>query len=336
MTSTPRRLASPRVPILVAGSLLAAVLAAGVQAPPRAATAPEATQQPESPVTFAFAPPAGAAFMQREVFVETARLGGIHQRVTMASQARVDVSQEAGRYFLHYRIDRAAVARDGKPSDAAMVAALTGGETVNVVRTDGVLAKIDGLRRLHERLLPTLPAEERAALTKRLRENRIEDRLRANWFEATEILAGQTLELGRDYFFDSAWPTDAGWIRHQTLLRLGPWEATPHGRRLRLQLAYVEDARADLPGAVRIEPRVTGAFSPAAPGRAAKGYSISGNASRLVDPATLLLWKEQSVRQIRNRVEVSEELAVTVSSEEKSDITLEPAPPASPAPPATY
>lgn len=285
------------------------------------------------PVTFAFAPPAGAAFVQREIYIETGRLGGIEQRISMASEVRLSVSQEAGRYLLHSRIERAAAARDGKPSDAAMVAVMAGAETANVVRPDGVLLRVDGMRRLYERILSTLAGEERGALEKRLRENRIEDRLRANWFETTEILAGQTLELGRDYFFDSAWPTEEGWIRYQTLLRLGPWEETRHGRRLHVHFAYVADAQTDAPGAERLHPKVSTAY---APGKPAKGFTISGSASRLVDPATLLVWRDQSVRRVRNRLEVSEELAVTVSSEEKSDITLEPAAPAVSAKPANH
>ncbi len=308
------------LPLLAAGTLLAGALSA---------------EESEGRVSFTFAPPA-AAFVQREIYVETARLGGIQQRITLASEVSLRISQEAGSSFLLFQIQRAAAARDGKPSDAAMVAAMTGAETVNVVRPDGVLTKINGLRKLTERLLPTLQGEERTALEKRLRENRIEDRLRANWFEATEALSGQTLELGRDYFFDSAWPTDEGWIQHQTLLRLGPWEETANGRRLRLHLAYVADAKTDVPGAVRLQPKVATAFAPSNPGRLAKGLTISGSASRLVDPATLLVWKDQSVRRVRNRLEVSDELAVTISTEEKADITLEPALPAASAKPIAH
>lgn len=322
MSLTRCRFAGRLAGLLAAGSLLAS---AGTARAPRAGDAPQTPAAADSlPVAFAFAPPAGA-YIQRELFVETAKVGGIQKRISLASESSLQVSQEGGRAFLLYRVHRAAAARDGKPSDAAMVAAMTGGETVHIVRPDGVLARIDGLRRFTERLLPTLQGEERSALEKRLRENRLEDRTRSNWFENAEILAGQTLELGRDYFFDSAWPTDHGWIRHQTLLRLGPWEKTPHGRRLRLQLAYVADARSEVPGAVRLQPKVATAWNPVAPGKPAKGFTISGNASRLVDPATLLVWKDQSVRRVRNRLEVSEEMALTISSEEKSDITLEPA-----------
>jgi hypothetical protein len=290
---------------------------------------PSATP-PVAPVHFAFAPAAGD-YLQRELYSESARVGGIQQRITLGSEASVRISSEAGQVYILTRILRAAAARDGKPSDAAMVAAMTGGETIHVVRPDGVLAKIDGMRRLFERLLPTIAGEERAALERRLREDRIEDHTRAGWFETTEILAGQTLELDRDYYFDSAYPTDEGWIRHQTLLRLGPWEKSTYGRFLRLKLAYVADARAEIPGAERLAPKVATSFAPAHPGRLATGFTLTGNASRLVDPATLTVWRDQNLRQVRSRVVVSEEMALTVSSEERSDVTLEPAPEAKPA-----
>ena len=285
---------------------------------------------PAAPVSFLFAPAAGN-YLQREIHTESARLGGIQQKISLGSESSVRISREAGQIYVLTRILRAAAARNGKPSDEAMVAAITGGETVHFVRPDGVLTRIDGIRRLFERILPTLPADERAALERRLRENRLDDRARANWFESTEILAGQVLELDRDYYFDSAYPTDEGWIRHQTLLRLGPWEKSTYGRFLRLKLAYVADARAEIPGARRIEPKVPTTFSPARPGRIAAGFTFSGNASRLVDPSTLTVWRDQNLRQIRTRVEISEEMALTVSSEERSDVTLEPAPDPKPA-----
>lgn len=323
MTNAPLPSARGLFPALAAGTVLAGWLAGVLAAGGPTAAAPTT----EAPVTFSFAPPAGTAYIQHEIFVETARLGGIQQKMTLASEATVDISHEAGHIFIVTRIQRAAAARDGRSSDAAMVAAMSGAETVNLARSNGVLVQIDGMRRLYDRLLPTMAGEERAALAARLRENRIDDRARASWFETTEILSGQTLELGRDYFFDAAWPTDEGWIQHQTLLRLGPWERSTYGRFLRLQLAYVPDARAAVPGAVRLQPKVATPFSPDAPGKLAKGYAVTGNASRLVDPATLLVWRDQTLREVRNRVEVSEDLALTVSSAEGSDITLEPAPP---------
>ncbi len=310
---TRSRLPSARLrpPALVAGTFLfGTVLAGSVFA---------------DPVVFAYAPAAGKDLLQREVYTESSRAGGVQETRSVASEVSVRISREAGFFFVFNHVARAAAARNGKPSDEPMVAALAGTETLYVVHPNGVLATIDGLQRVYERLLPALQGEMRSRFERRLRENRIEDRTRALWFDATEILAGQTLELDRDYFFDSAWPTDEGWIRHQTLLRLGPWETSPRGPLLRLAVAWVADARAAVPGAQRLQPRVPSTFSPALPGRLAQGLTLAGNASRLVDPATLTVWRDQSLRQLRKLVPVSEDLAITVSSEERSDITLEPA-----------
>ncbi|MEO8274732.1 MAG: hypothetical protein ABI639_00845 [Thermoanaerobaculia bacterium] len=286
------------------------------------------------PVRFSFAPPANKNYVQREIHVETGRVGVIQKRVSLASETAVRVSKEAGRIFLLNHIDRVAKARDGKPVEEPMVGAMTGTEVVYVLRPDGGMERIDGLKRFNDRVLAALQGEDRAAFEKRVRDNRLEQRTRASWFETTEILAGQTLELDRDYFFDSAWPTDDGWIQHQTLLRLGPWEKTVSGRQLRVKTAYVTDAKAALPGALRLQPRVQTTFAPANPGPLAIGLTISGNASRLVDPTTLTIWRDQSSRQIRSRVQMSEEMSVTVSSEETSDITLVPAPASAPPKPA--
>ena len=217
-----------------------------------------------------------------------------------------------------------------------MAAAMAGTEILYIARPDGVLSKIDGLRRFLQRLLPTVPKEERAALEKRLSENRIENRTRAAWFETTEILSGQTLELGRDYFFDlPGRPTRDGFSTRRSF----GWD---RGRR-RSKGGGCACSSPTSPTRRPRSPPPSGCSRRSPPpsrraviGKPAKGYSISGNASRLVDPATLLVWKDQTVRKVRNRLEVSEEMALTVSSEEKVDITLEPAPPAAAAAPATH
>ena len=54
---------------------------------------------------FAFAPPAGA-YLQREIEVETARLGGLLESRSMFSEISLRISQEGSRSYLLYRVEQ--------------------------------------------------------------------------------------------------------------------------------------------------------------------------------------------------------------------------------------
>lgn len=277
-------------------------------------------------ITFSYAPPIGAAYLSREITTRAQQVGLRREELVIAAEANLQLSREAGRIFLLNRIERAAAAKDGKPLDHPLVGAMTGVDVVYVTTSDGVLERVNGLRKIFDRLLPRLQPSERTALERRLARGELDERDRAAWFERVEVLAGQTLALDRDYWFEDAWPVEgAGWIHFQTLLRLGPWETSEGARRLRVRLAYVADARATVAGADRLVPRVKSKFSPALTAPAATGYTLTGSASRLVDPATLEIWRDQTARQIRHQERVSEALALTLLDEEKTDVTLLPA-----------
>lgn len=279
-------------------------------------------------VTFRFAPPANASYLARKLEITEIRVGANRDPLTLASLESMRVRQEAGSVYIASKLDKIAAAKDGKAFEVPpAVNAMLGSEIVRVFRPDGTLLRVNGYERLAAKALPNMTGETRRAFEQYVAEGRQDDRDQAAWFEV-EALLDQTLELDRDYWFDAAWPDESGWVLHQTLLRLGPWVEHPQGRLLTVNLAYVKNAPAALPGAIQIVPKVRSRLEPREPGRIGEKLKLEGASTWLIDPATAVVWKLQSRRKVSEPVRVNESLGVTVVSEEKIEMTLEPAAPA--------
>jgi len=279
---------------------------------------------PAETVTFAFAPPAGRSFEFREIGTLSFKWGAHVDTLAIGQRAHWSFAPDGAGFALVDATQELAMAKEGKPFSHPLLDAGAKSRTTYHLRSDGALQRIDGLRGDAERMVAALEGEAKQSAKKRLAEGRLGETERWLWFERVEILAGQRLELDRDYWFRSAMPSDDGWVPHQVLFRLGPWEETPHGRRLRIQLAYVADARATIPAAVELKPKVATRFDPAAPGKLLAGYEVKGNASRLVDPATGLVWREQTFRRESHVERPIEEIGITISVESRTDSTLTP------------
>ena len=275
-------------------------------------------------VAFAFAPPAGASFETREYGTLSFKWGAHVDTLAIGQRTTWTLAPEAGGLRLTAATQELAMAKEGKPFQHPILEAGARSRVTYHLAADGALLRMDGLRADRERVVAALEGEAKESAKKRLAEGRLGESERWLWFERFEILAGQTLELDRDYWFRSASPSDDGWIPYQVLFRLGPWETTPQGRRLRMQLAYVADALATIPAATEIRARIKTRFDPAKPGPLLRGYELRGNASRLVDPATGLVWREQSFRRESHVERPVEELGITIATEARTDFTLTP------------
>lgn len=275
-------------------------------------------------VTFYFAPPANTAYQARKVEITEIRIGANREELTLGTLETLRLRQEAGTFYIASRIDKIAAAKEGKGIELPpAVEALLGSEIVRIFRLDGVLQRITGYERMAAKALQGMTGETRRSFEKFMAEGRQDDRDRAAWFEV-ETLLGQTLELDRDYWFEAAWPDESGWITHHTLVRLGPWVDRPRGRLLKVQLAYVTNAAAAVPGARHLVPKVLTRFNARQPGSLGPKLKLEGAATWLMDPATAVVWRLQSRRKVSEPIEVSEELGVTLVTEEKIDLTLEP------------
>jgi hypothetical protein len=277
-------------------------------------------------VTFRFVPPVGRAFLERELRTTETRVGGNKEKHSTAMLARVQVAREGGVVYVSHRIDEIAAAKEGEKFETLpQIAVLKGSRLVHVVRPDGTLSRVDGYGEIAAKAMPHMNPEAKKALEKMIAEGRQDAQDRAQWYEA-EMLIGQTLELDRDYWYESAWSDEAGWTKHQTLLRLGPWVDHPHGGRLlTVDLAYVPSALALVPGATRLESKIASRFRPSDVKPVGLGQRVEGRTSWWLDPATMTTWRLQTFRKVSQAVQVSQELGVTVVSEVRAEKNLEPA-----------
>jgi hypothetical protein len=275
-------------------------------------------------VTFDFAPPANSAFQAKRLQISETHIGAMREELTLAMLETLRVRQEAGRTYIASRVDRIAAAKEKKAIDLpAAIDAMKGSEIVRIFGLDGALQRITGYDRMAAKALPSMTGEARESFEKYMAEGRQEDRDRADWFEV-EVLLGQTMELERDYWFDAAWPEESGWILYQTLVRLGPWVESPQGRLLKVNLAYVANATGTVPGATRLAPKILSRFNARQPGKVGPKLKLEGASTWLMDPATSVVWRIQSRRKVSEPLQVSEELGVTIVTEQKIDLTLEP------------
>jgi len=273
-------------------------------------------------VTFAFAPPIGARFEVREYGTIAFKWGGHDDRIAIGQRAHWSFSRDGAGLRMTDATQELAIAKDGKPFEHPLLAAGAKSRVDFRLGADGALQRVDGTRGNAERMVAVLEGEAQESAKKRLGEGRHDESERWLWFERFEIYAGQTLDLDRDYWFRTAAPSDDGWVPYQVLFRLGPWETTPQGRRLRVQLAYVADAPAAIPAATEIRPKVRTRFDPARPGKLLSRYQYRGTATRLVDPATGLIWREQSFRRESHEERPIDELGITIAIEARTDFTL--------------
>lgn len=284
---------------------------------------PAAAVRAES-VSFTFAPPLDATHEVREIGTVAVKWGAHNEEIAIGQRSHWRFARLASGFSLTDATQELAVAKGGKPFEHPAIAAGARASVEYRIGPDGRLDRLVGSQRNAERMVAALEGEAKESAKQRLQEGRTGESEQFLWYERFEILAGQTLELGRDYWFESAWPSDEGWVPHQVLFRLGPWEPTAQGRRLRVQLAYTQDALAAVPGAIRIEPRVATRFDPARLGKLLRGYQLRGNATRLVDPATGLVWREQSFRRESHVERPVEEIGITIALEVRTDFTLAP------------
>lgn len=269
-------------------------------------------------MTFAYRPPVGRAFDLAESHAESFELGVKKEQILVRTRTRIEASREGDRIYLRARIEEVEATHDGRPEKEPIAQSLEGASFVRTVRPDGSLVAIDGNRAVYEKLAALSTGDRKAEVEATLEAGVIDDLDLYGWRQQIEMLAGQTLDLDRDYFFDDAFPTGRdGWVTHQTLFRLGPWENRPEGRLLRVSVAFVPDARAVIPAAVRIESRVRTKLDLRHLPKLAAGYKLTGNASHLVDPSTLTYWQAQVVRKIQQMTRVSDALSVTVTREQR-------------------
>lgn len=275
-------------------------------------------------VTFAFAPPTDRAFELRSYGTGTTKWGGNKEVIEVGMISRLRFAPTAGGYRLTDQTQDLAIAMDGKRVESKVLDVVRRNRLTWYVGRDGRLERVEGARENFAAMIPLLEGEAKKRAEQRLAEGEFGGDEIATWFETCEVLAGQTLELDRDYWFRHARSTDDGWVVFDVLFRLGPWEETPHGRRLRQRAAFVSNARAELPQAVELAPKLRSRFDPARPGALARGYKITGNASRLIDPATLLVWREQVYRREEHEIRPVEEVGITFAVEARLDTTLTP------------
>lgn len=281
-------------------------------------------------VTFSFAPSAGRSYLVEEISQQTSKVAAKREDLVISGRSTMEIARDGQRWAIRLHVDSLLVTKDGATLDSPMFAAIRGSRAIQVIRPDGGFDHLEGARALYDRMLAAASGEERERLLDRGKAP-LDTSERASWYERVEVFAGQTLELDRDYFFESAYPVGGdGWVPHQVLFRLGPWVETPIGRLLKVSLAYVADARRQVPAAQPVVSRIASGFTPRALRPIASDVTLEGAGWRLIDPTTLTVFQEQIVHRLRQPLRVDESLGLTLTLVDQVDYKLTPVAPPGP------
>jgi len=293
------------------------------------AAAAHAAGSPAESITFRFAPLDGGSYVQR---VDITRSKNLAARATQIdeSSTRTRVSTyktESGWRVVHEPIS-AVARRNGQTVTNPIVDLLS--KTVVTYRLDGDghIQHVDGYVRLIERLREQLPAEMVEKLEQVLSVESLEAKDKAEWDSRFGDFIGLTVEVGESIAASAPFVLpDGTTIMYRVTTRFVRFEPCGEARCVRVEQVY--DSQAD--AVAQLSERVAGELvediaalpPPADARRQATTGSITGKVSRLVDPSTMLIHREEVERVMRMTVNLPQQGSVPLDMSERRVYQLE-------------
>jgi hypothetical protein len=257
-------------------------------------------------VSFRFAPPDGTDCTQMLSVTRTKVFAGLGSQVDRwESVTRLDFERSDDGYTVTATPVSLEMSRDGEPVQDPVRDLLEDIVIRYRIGSDGRIQSVQGFEGLREKLQAAFPPEVAANLAPLLSEEALVAREKAEWDARVGDFAGREFALGDS--FESELPftlPDGESLVYTTRTSIPALEPCAAGSCARVSVRYDSDA--------------AGLSGEAAPAPGA-GSRISGSATRLVDPSTLLIQSETGSRKIEMTVEVPGQGAVPATvTEERS------------------
>lgn len=252
--------------------------------------------------TFSFAPPEGTEFVETLATERERAIAGLGRHVDRAETRSVhSVRREGEDYLLVSTLVASRLSRDDQAQSDVASRLLENVAITYRIGADGQIREIRGFDALMRKVEALLPAEVAAALAPALSEKALVARETAQWNGRIGFFAGLSLQLGQTLEGGSHYTLASGEsLAYTVRTRLAALEPCPPGQCLRIEVRYDSDAAAlDRPAA-----EVAGELSAAIDAAEPVAARISGSASRLMDPRTMLVYAESSSRAIAMHVAV--------------------------------
>ncbi len=305
----------------VAGGIALVLLTLAPAAPARAASPATSAAR----ITFRFAPPPGTRFIETLTTNTEKRFAGLGQQADhRVTRAAIAMRREGDGYALAETTLSVVFERDGKrvpdPIGELMVKLPF---TYHFTRA-GRITRIDGFAAVAARLKAQLPAEVAERLAPHLSEAALVAKETAEWNGRVGDFVGKSVAIGDSVRTQVPYTLPDGQaIQYAMVTRFAALVPGRAGRCVRIETRYDADAQALDRTLSGLSAGVAKASGQDSIGMGVSGSAISGSATRVLDPATMLIERETSVRTIRMTADVPGQGPVQVESREERVYTYE-------------
>ncbi len=260
--------------------------------------------EPDAAIHFKYAPPEGTEFVETVITTRVRSIEGSGSRVDRSeSRSLHTISKHNDEYLLSSKLVFAELTRNGEAQTDLVSKLMNNVTLVYRIGPDGQLRQISGYGDLFKQAEASMPAEAARALAPLLSEAAMQARETAEWNGRIGFFVGLSPHIGQVISGDTPYTLPNGETIHYTVRTSFPrMEPCRGGSCVRIEIRYDSDTAA-------LDKLVPGDAKDAAAAGAAQsvipsftGGSISGGASRLVDPQTMLIYEEHSQRTITMNV----------------------------------
>ncbi len=255
-------------------------------------------------VRFRFSPPVGAPFVQVQKVTKVKRSGDKTQTDVAESRVRVTISHSEQGYTIAYKVLSATATRDGRPVPTEMPKWLQNTVVTYEVNANGQLLGITGWEDTVDKLRRSLPPQAAEFMATLVSDQMLIDHAKAEWDARIGSFAGMEAAMGESWSGVNEVPLPGGGTAPMNFTTtLAGKEPCGTASCVRLEYTADSDSRAIGSMIERIFRQIAGMASlAAAPQVESAGIEVAG--ARLMDPDTMMIHSETTVRNIRLTVNV--------------------------------
>ena len=258
---------------------------------------------PDETISFKYAPPENTRFVQRIEMTRKKTYEGIGSQLDQSvSETLLTIGQEGDDFVMVARPLFLEMTRDGEPMTDPLAELLNDVILTYRISTEGEIEELEGFDILLERATTKLTPELVQELAAGLDEEAMIRREEVEWNGRIGDFAGKTFSMGEVLEGEVAFTLPTGEnIVYQTRTWFPGYEPCGAGRCARVELRYDSDAEAF---EETISRSVGAIVEDDGAGSSSGGPRIVGAASRVIDPATMLIHSETLTRKISMTLEI--------------------------------
>lgn len=263
-----------------------------------------ATAVAANTVSFRFAPPTPADFTVTVVGTKTKEMGklGTTTDETVA-KASMNLRRAGSGYTLASKPLSFLMKRDGREVKHPLFAVLGDISTTLKIDAKGKATAISGFENLTDKMKQMMPPELFKAIAQSVNAQALEAKELAEWQGRVGYLVGQEFEIGAGYVSESEFPLPNGrTVPFFTKLKAAEFVTVAGKRCVRIEFQYNSNPQAFAGFASEVMEGVSKLADPSDQTKMSvkQTYvSISGEGSRVIDPATMFIYSEKTSRTIK-------------------------------------